>query len=302
MPELGRPPRPWLDPPSLLQCRHGGAPHLIPRYSLRPIADLFTDEARFATWLEVEILAVEAWAELGVVPAEATPRPSGSGPASTSPRSRSASGSPTTTSPPSSTSSRSASARPRRWVHYGLTSSDVVDTALSRHAHPRLRPAARRGRRARGGAIAARAREYRDTPDGRADPRHPRRADDLRRQARAVGAAGAPRPAAAGAGPRAPSRSASSRARSARTPTSTPQVEALRVRAARAAAGAGHPGARARPPRRAALRVRVARRGGRVVRDSRSATSSAPRWARSRSRSARARRRARARCRTSATR
>ena len=44
---------------------------MIPRYSLPPIADLFTDEARFAAWLEVEILAVEAWAELGVVPTDA---------------------------------------------------------------------------------------------------------------------------------------------------------------------------------------------------------------------------------------
>ena len=41
---------------------------MIPRYALPEIADLFTDEARFAAWLEVEILAVEAWAELGVVP------------------------------------------------------------------------------------------------------------------------------------------------------------------------------------------------------------------------------------------
>ncbi|MFM8303920.1 MAG: hypothetical protein ACKOA9_06440 [Actinomycetota bacterium] len=44
---------------------------MIPRYSLPAIADLFSDEARFSTWLEVEILAVEAWAALGVVPAEA---------------------------------------------------------------------------------------------------------------------------------------------------------------------------------------------------------------------------------------
>ena len=43
---------------------------MIPRYSLPEIADLFTDEARFGAWLEVEVLAVEAWAELGVVPAE----------------------------------------------------------------------------------------------------------------------------------------------------------------------------------------------------------------------------------------
>jgi adenylosuccinate lyase len=43
---------------------------VIPRYSLPAMADLFTDEARFAAWIEVEVLAVEAWAELGVIPAD----------------------------------------------------------------------------------------------------------------------------------------------------------------------------------------------------------------------------------------
>ena len=41
---------------------------MIPRYSLPEISDLFTDEARFGAWLEVEVLAVEAWARLGVDP------------------------------------------------------------------------------------------------------------------------------------------------------------------------------------------------------------------------------------------
>ncbi|HEX4775796.1 MAG TPA: adenylosuccinate lyase, partial [Acidimicrobiia bacterium] len=41
---------------------------MIPRYSLPPMADLFTDDARYGTWLEVEILATEAWATIGVVP------------------------------------------------------------------------------------------------------------------------------------------------------------------------------------------------------------------------------------------
>ena len=36
---------------------------MIERYALPEIADLFTDEARFGAWLEVEVLAVEAWAE-----------------------------------------------------------------------------------------------------------------------------------------------------------------------------------------------------------------------------------------------
>ena len=36
---------------------------MIPRYSISPMKDLFTDEARFGAWLEVEILAVEAEVE-----------------------------------------------------------------------------------------------------------------------------------------------------------------------------------------------------------------------------------------------
>jgi len=43
---------------------------LIPRYSLRDMAAVWSDEARLANWLEIEILAVEAWAELGQIPAE----------------------------------------------------------------------------------------------------------------------------------------------------------------------------------------------------------------------------------------
>ena len=41
---------------------------MIPRYSLPEMASIFTDERRFGRWLEIELLATEAWAELGVVP------------------------------------------------------------------------------------------------------------------------------------------------------------------------------------------------------------------------------------------
>jgi adenylosuccinate lyase len=44
---------------------------MIERYSLAPMRDLWTDEARFDTWLKVEVLACEAMAELGQVPPEA---------------------------------------------------------------------------------------------------------------------------------------------------------------------------------------------------------------------------------------
>lgn len=44
---------------------------MIERYSLSPMRDLWTDQARFETWLKVEVLACEAMATLGQVPADA---------------------------------------------------------------------------------------------------------------------------------------------------------------------------------------------------------------------------------------
>ena len=136
---------------------------MIPRYSLPEMATLFTDEARFGAWLEVEILAVEAWAELGVVPqaaAVAVRERAGFDVAAIAERElvtehdvaafvdvvQEHVGQPEGT-----------------WVHYGLTSSDVVDTALSlqlTRAADLLIDAAI----ALEAAISAQAHEYRDTP------------------------------------------------------------------------------------------------------------------------------------------
>ena len=43
---------------------------MINRYSREEMAQIWTEENKFAAWLEVEILATEAWSTLGVVPAE----------------------------------------------------------------------------------------------------------------------------------------------------------------------------------------------------------------------------------------
>src|SRR5580692_7262443 len=51
----------------------GGGPRgswMIPRYAPADMADLFSDTARFSMWLEVELLATEAQAAVGVVPPE----------------------------------------------------------------------------------------------------------------------------------------------------------------------------------------------------------------------------------------
>ncbi|WP_456432723.1 adenylosuccinate lyase [Thermosulfuriphilus sp.] len=44
---------------------------MIPRYSRKEMANLWTEEAKFKSWLEVELAVCEAWAELGVIPKEA---------------------------------------------------------------------------------------------------------------------------------------------------------------------------------------------------------------------------------------
>jgi adenylosuccinate lyase len=44
---------------------------MIERYSRPEMASIWTLENKYKTWLEVEILVVEAWAELGVIPKEA---------------------------------------------------------------------------------------------------------------------------------------------------------------------------------------------------------------------------------------
>jgi adenylosuccinate lyase len=107
---------------------------VIPRYSLPEMAALFTDEARFETWLEVEVLAVEGWAEVGQVSRDVADAVRARAPkvtpefvAQVGERERVTDHDvaafvdvvQTAIGPPEGP-----------FVHYGLTSSDVVDTAL----------------------------------------------------------------------------------------------------------------------------------------------------------------------------
>ncbi len=103
---------------------------MIERYTLPEMGRIWSDESKFAKWLEIELLAVEAWSRLGLVPPRAV-----------------------------QTIRERASFDPRRireieevthhdviafltnlaenvgeesrYVHYGLTSSDVLDTGLA---------------------------------------------------------------------------------------------------------------------------------------------------------------------------
>ena len=43
---------------------------MIERYSREEMSNIWTDQNRYEAWLEVEILACEAWSELGYIPKE----------------------------------------------------------------------------------------------------------------------------------------------------------------------------------------------------------------------------------------
>ncbi|MFO8010629.1 MAG: adenylosuccinate lyase [Dehalococcoidia bacterium] len=47
---------------------------MIERYSRPEMKRIWSDENKFAKWLEVEIAACEAWAEIGVIPADSVPK------------------------------------------------------------------------------------------------------------------------------------------------------------------------------------------------------------------------------------
>ena len=107
---------------------------MIPRYAPKDVSDLFTDEHRFDTMLEVELLAAEALAELGVVPkndaaALRTRRPVVDAAFVEAVNEREAITNHDTAAFVDVVQERIGMPE-GRWVHYGLTSSDIVDTAL----------------------------------------------------------------------------------------------------------------------------------------------------------------------------
>jgi adenylosuccinate lyase len=92
---------------------------------------VWSEEGKLASWLEVELAALDAWAELGVVPAEAA----------IAVRERAVPPSPERVAEIEERTQHDLAAfvnalaetlgEPGRWVHYGLTSSDVVDTGTA---------------------------------------------------------------------------------------------------------------------------------------------------------------------------
>ncbi|AGT30679.1 adenylosuccinate lyase [Geobacillus genomosp. 3] len=102
---------------------------MIERYTRPEMGAIWTEENRFKAWLEVELLACEAWAELGVIPKEDVRRLREN--ASFDIRRIKEIEEETRHDVVAFTRAVSETlGEERKWVHYGLTSTDVVDTAL----------------------------------------------------------------------------------------------------------------------------------------------------------------------------
>jgi adenylosuccinate lyase len=103
---------------------------MIPRYTVPEMAAVWSDEARFRHWLEVEVLAVEAWASLGAVPPEDA-RAVRERASFTIERVRELE-EVTRHDVAAFVQCVAESVGPAgRWIHFGLTSSDVLDTGFA---------------------------------------------------------------------------------------------------------------------------------------------------------------------------
>jgi adenylosuccinate lyase len=134
---------------------------VIPRYTRPEIGAVWTQQAKLESWLEVELAATEAWAAEGVVPADAA---------------REARERATFTVEEVDEREKvtdhdvaafvdvvSASVGEHgRWIHYGLTSSDVLDTALALQLR-RAGEVVLKSACAYRDALVIRALEHRDT-------------------------------------------------------------------------------------------------------------------------------------------
>ena len=103
---------------------------MIERYTRPEMGAIWTEENKYNAWLEVEILACEAWAEIGDIPKEdaVTLRKN----ASFNVERILEIEKETRHDVVAFTRAVSETlGEERKWVHYGLTSTDVVDTALS---------------------------------------------------------------------------------------------------------------------------------------------------------------------------
>lgn len=101
---------------------------MIDRYTRPEMKEIWSDKARYQCWLDVEIAADEAWSKLGYIPAEDVEKIRQN--ATFTVEGINEIEAVTHHDVISFTRDVSKSLGPeRKWVHYGLTSTDVVDTA-----------------------------------------------------------------------------------------------------------------------------------------------------------------------------
>ena len=135
---------------------------MIPRYTREEIGAVWTDRRKMEGWLAVELATTEAWAAEGVVPAEAAAQARERG---TFDVEAVAEREKTTNHDVAAfvdIVAESVGGDAGRWIHYGLTSSDVLDTALALQ----IRDAGEivvSGARAYRDALVERALEHADT-------------------------------------------------------------------------------------------------------------------------------------------
>ncbi|MBC2309061.1 adenylosuccinate lyase [Listeria welshimeri] len=103
---------------------------MLERYTRKEMGNIWTEQNRYQAWLKVEILACEAWAELGDIPKEDVEKIRANAKFDVD-RIHEIE---LETRHDVVAFTRSVSeslGEERKWVHYGLTSTDVVDTANS---------------------------------------------------------------------------------------------------------------------------------------------------------------------------
>ena len=103
---------------------------MIERYSREEMSNIWTDQNRYEAWLEVEILACEAWSKLGDIPAEDVSKIRQNAKVDVN-RAKEIEEETRHDVVAFTRQVSETLGEERKWVHYGLTSTDVVDTALS---------------------------------------------------------------------------------------------------------------------------------------------------------------------------
>ncbi|MDK6233851.1 adenylosuccinate lyase [Aerococcus sanguinicola] len=101
---------------------------MIPRYTRPEMGQVWSDDNRYQCWLEVEILAAEAWAELGEIPKEDVEKIRAKATFDID-RIQEIEAQTRHDVVAFTRCVSESLGEERKWVHYGLTSTDVVDTA-----------------------------------------------------------------------------------------------------------------------------------------------------------------------------